>query len=257
MRAARRSQVRTPFKGLRPAPDTEHARWVAEEVGDPFLGRVGVPTGFEGYLRILHPRPDGRSWAQADPAALLPDGDPLDIFARVNDAVSGSLDPAVVDALLPALKGATTTPDDCHYGLWVGWGWFGSASGAIYGWDRRWPSWLRRRTERRLEREHRQRMEPIEVFVESCAVIPRTGGHDVWLFDGPVRAVASIGTPWRHDGSLRRESPQWWWPEDRAWFLSTGIDDLWTHIGGPRKLLDAVLSDDRIEAVEVPEDSRW
>lgn len=35
----------------------------------------------------------------------------------------GNLDPEDVDALVPLLATAMTTPQECHYGLWNGWGW--------------------------------------------------------------------------------------------------------------------------------------
>lgn len=38
-------------------------------------------------------------------------------------------------------------------------------------------------------------------------------------------------------------SPMYWWPQDRAWFLSTGIDAQSTYIAGGAGLIDRLLSD--------------
>jgi hypothetical protein len=38
-------------------------------------------------------------------------------------------------------------------------------------------------------------------------------------------------------------------PQRRAWCVASEIDLPWTYIGGPRGLIDAILADDRIEAL--------
>jgi hypothetical protein len=40
-----------------------------------------------------------------------------------------------------------------------------------------------------------------------------------------------------------------WWPADRAWCVASEIDLPWTYIGGSRGLIDAILTDDCIEAL--------
>lgn len=44
--------------------------------------------------------------------------------------------------------------------------------------------------------------------------------------------------------------PSFWWPDDRSWCVATEVDFRWTYVGGPRLLIDAILADDRIEALE-------
>ena len=41
------------------------------------------------------------------------------------------------------------------------------------------------------------------------------------LFDGPIDAVVSIGSPGWALGEIRCRGPQWWWPEDRSWFVGS------------------------------------
>jgi len=60
-------------------------------------------------------------------------------------------------------------------------------------------------------------------------------------------AFASLDGTWR-------QCPNIWWPADRAWCVASGIDLQWTYVGGPRGLIDAVLADDRIEALPAAPD---
>jgi len=45
------------------------------------------------------------------------------------------------------------------------------------------------------------------------------------------------------------QSPNLWWPDDRAWFVATDIDYAWTYIGGSTELIDQLLADDRLEVL--------
>jgi hypothetical protein len=47
------------------------------------------------------------------------------------------------------------------------------------------------------------------------------------------------------------QSPNLWWPEDRAWFVTSEIDFAWTHVGRDNSLVEALVSDSRIEAFPV------
>jgi hypothetical protein len=58
----------------------------------------------------------------------------------------------------------------------------------------------------------------------------------------------ATGRPWVR--SLD-QSPNIWWPDDRAWFVATEVDYAWTYVAGPRRLADALLSDDRLEVLPV------
>ena len=40
-----------------------------------------------------------------------------------------------------------------------------------------------------------------------------------------------------------------WWPDDRAWFVSTEIDFMWTYVAGSRECVDDVLGDSVLEAL--------
>jgi hypothetical protein len=77
------------------------------------------------------------------------------------------------------------------------------------------------------------------------------------LFDGPVDAVSTIGSPESLQVRMQRQSLQWWWPKDRAWFVGTGIDHPWTYVAGRRSLIDHLVAAGRWETVEVEPSDRW
>jgi hypothetical protein len=43
--------------------------------------------------------------------------------------------------------------------------------------------------------------------------------------------------------------PSIWWPDDRAWCVATEIDFRWTYVAGSRELVDALVADERFEAL--------
>jgi len=62
------------------------------------------------------------------------------------------------------------------------------------------------------------------------------------LFAGPIElAVASLDVPWQTN------SPNLWWPEDRAWVVATEIDYAWTYVGGRAGLIEKLLASDTLE----------
>lgn len=77
------------------------------------------------------------------------------------------------------------------------------------------------------------------------------------LFDGPVDGVSMIGHRLSDESHIQRQCPQWWWPEDRAWFVGTEIDDAWTYVAGNRSLIEEILASPRWESVAVEPTDRW
>jgi hypothetical protein len=247
------------FEGLGPAADAWHVGWAVEAME----GRQGValvvPDLFEACARILHRREDGRRWRDVDPTIV--EGDGRDAWARVGEGMmaSGSLEPDQVDVLVEVLAEHTAPGALCHYGLWVGWGGLRrSSSGAIYSPAGHGP--LRRRLhERRARRAAggwRDRQVLVEDFVAACPERSWWGGRDMILFDGPLDAVRAVGTPSVVAG-VDRQSPQWWWPDDRRWFVATEIDDGWSYVAGSRALIDQVVDGELLEATEVAFTDPW
>lgn len=52
------------------------------------------------------------------------------------------------------------------------------------------------------------------------------------------------------------QSPNLWWPEDRAWLVASEIDYAWTFVGGARDLIAALVADARLETLEVTLDTK-
>jgi hypothetical protein len=46
------------------------------------------------------------------------------------------------------------------------------------------------------------------------------------------------------------QSPNLWWPQDRAWFVATEVDHAWTYIGGSRELIGLLMADKRLEILQ-------
>jgi hypothetical protein len=69
-------------------------------------------------------------------------------------------------------------------------------------------------------------------------------GRSYLLARGPIEdAVPSVlDEPWD-------QSPNLWWPEDRAWIIAIEIDYAWTYVGGASSLIDGLLEDQRLEAL--------
>ncbi len=62
---------------------------------------------------------------------------------------------------------------------------------------------------------------------------------------GPVELASASVRPPPDDQSYNL-----WWPEEKAWFVSSEVDYAWTYVGGSRRLVDDLLVDGRLEVVE-------
>ena len=67
------------------------------------------------------------------------------------------------------------------------------------------------------------------------------------LLAGVIRAVGisslSVAPGW--------QSPNLWWPDDRAWCVSTEIDLMSTYVGGSRACIQAIVEHRQLEAAAV------
>ena len=67
------------------------------------------------------------------------------------------------------------------------------------------------------------------------------------LLAGAIRAVGTsslrVAPGW--------QSPNLWWPDDRAWCVSTEIDLMSTYVGGSRGCIQAIVEHRQLEAAEV------
>lgn len=212
--------------GIRPCVDTAEMSWIAPALR-PFAKGVGsfVPPVFEGYARVLHPAagPHGHpirwaevaAWSGGTVHALVqwvpmarprqPASSAPPFLAAPAD---GRLLPATLAALCEVLANHTTTPDECYFGIWEGWGWIPDEA----------------KSAARLELPERTHL----------------------MFRGALSDVQLIGS--RVGGCFRQESPSVMFPADRSWFVATEVDFDSTYLGGSRELVEAVVADQRLEA---------
>lgn len=256
-----------PFEELTPAGDTSHTDWIVDALPPAAPGvRFRIPGGYESILRIHHPHHEGARWADVAPDLLVPGGDNVEVSWPLHeriDAEEGSLDTSIVDQLIPLLAAATSTSTRCHYGLWRGFGEFAPRSGLMVYTSAKspWGRLRQRRAQAVLQRRADATRQVARHFIERCAVREWWGGRDFALFDGTIDDVRSVGSASLFaalDGrqEIDRRSPQWWWPEDRAWFVATEIDDPWTYLAGTDDLIAAVEALD-LESVRVSYDEMW
>jgi hypothetical protein len=211
-----------------------------------------IPEQFDAYLRLHHPLRDGGRWAEVAPEYLRRgtsrDDYPSEPFPMEISGLHGDLGAGAVDRLVAILREHTTTPEVCHFGLWDGWGDLHPGSHSTVYLGEVDPA-VRRRREQAEER----RAQVVYSFVDACPVEPWWGARDMLLFDGPIEAVASIAGA---SALSERRGPQWWWPDDRAWFVASEIDHSWSFVGGPNEVL-AELRESDFETVDVSPEDVW
>jgi hypothetical protein len=229
---------------LRAESDVAVAQWIAPRLGE--LGSVAgtVPDGFEVYVRVCHPADcDGRlyRWAQVASEtgrtvhpvmqwhALVGASDCLNMSDSTwpgGDPRRGNLELSVLGPLCSVLSEHTATPEACLLGLWYGYGFIDGGwltvgypvdSGRVGGVIRDPPAFSRDRP---------------------TLVLP---AREYFLFRGPIDAALEMSTRWD-------QSPNLFWPEDRAWFMASEIDFDSTVIGGSSELAQALLTAPELEA---------
>lgn len=70
----------------------------------------------------------------------------------------------------------------------------------------------------------------------------RLPNREYLLATGALAEVASL------EEALGRQSPNLWWPEDRAWCVATEIDFAWTYVAGTTELVEELIA---VRALEV------
>jgi hypothetical protein len=157
----------------------------------------------------LHP------FGQGDVASVVPTG--FDKYAR--------LPAATRDGLVPLLARHTTTPDQCWFCLWEGYGYLHPGGTS--------PLW---RTGSRPR--HRVGLPWWRRVSIRQPTTGKSGGPRVQL---PNRAYL-LFTGLVAQGSGWQDGPNLWWPEDRAWCVASEIDLDETLVGGTQALIEAILA---------------
>jgi hypothetical protein len=211
-----------------------------------------APAGFEAYARVFHPAGStdgGARWADLGAArgvSLSPDvgfsevtglgpGDPaLDDLTPSE----GALPQEPCSALARVLRRHTATPDSCWFCLWEGNGAFWSHAHTSLAADDASPA------ERERERDDARRQDDV------LHGTPRVEAENraYFLFHGPLEAACAFEPAGWYD------SPNLWWPEDRAWIVVTEVDGYSTYVGAGAAAIGDVVGSDELEAIAVPHD---
>lgn len=215
-------------------PSTQSVDWLFEKLdwGDSL--RSWMPTGFERYVRILHPAHIGigKEWSTREvsvPWTTVSEwsGVPLHATSHIQDLMvrvdghdwrrrgeggseprQGELETAPLSCLLKHLAEKTSVPREIWMLIWSGYG--GPAD--IIGL-------------------------PIEVSEQLTA-----SGRKYILRLGEI-----LSSEEERQDSLFEHPPSFWWPADRTWFASSDIDASSTYVGGSKELIEELLSDPSLE----------
>lgn len=215
-------------------PSAQPVDWLIGKLDWGTSLRSWIPTGFESYVRILHPAYFfiGRGFETRDiavPWASVSQWskNPLHATSHIQDLMlradghdwskqgeggstpnQGQLERTSLSCLLAHLCEATTTPTKIWMLIWFGYGGPPDTIGL-----------------------------PIEVSEAITA-----SGRKYFLRLGEV-----VPSEEEHGDSIFEHSPSFWWPDDRTWFVSSDIDSSCTYVGGSKELIGQILSDPALE----------
>lgn len=204
---------------LRPTTDVSVADWFST---DPRTDASLGPARFESYLRLLLPGRD--------------------------QGIEGHLDSDALALLVEVLARHTTTPEQCFFGLWDGYGeiYGGEAVAFLttFAGPARWPG--------RPFRPEAPRKPPPPAFGSDVMDAPRVsaGSLEYLLFSGPLEQAGQWGAlPFGPSVPREINSPNLMWPADHAWFVTTHVDETWAGVAGSADLVNDLLTTDGLETV--------
>ncbi len=224
------------------------AAWIGERLA-PFVSSVVtsvVPGGFGAYARVLHPAEEP-SWgtrlvrwaevaawsgmpldrdAQFHTIALPPSRPAADAPWSSQGPREGSLYPPDAMVLAEIAGEWTSTPGQCWFCVWDGYGWDNVAVLTAPGQPPAAPP-----------------PDPVPAAVRSGARV-HLPHRDYLLYRGPAAAVT-----WAGPRAGEEQAANLWWPQDRAWCVASEIDLPWSYVAGPAGLIERILADTRIEAL--------
>jgi hypothetical protein len=223
------------------------ADWIGERLSPFSANKVTsvVPGGFDAYARVLHPAEEpGRGgdrlvrWAEGAAGSGMPLRRDAQFHSIALPPVrperqapwssqgphEGSLYLPDAGALAGLAREWTTTPGRCWFCVWDGYDWRGTLYAPPGEPSRRLPG-------------------PVPGTIRRGPRV-RLPSRYYLLYTGPVEAVAAVAPV-----SGMAQTPNLWWPADRAWCVGTEIDLSSTYVAGPAGLIKRILDDERIEAL--------
>lgn len=248
------------------SPDADAAAWILASIRD-FDYTVGsiVPPVFDAYARVFHPASRGRgdeeiavSWAEVAQA----NGREMHAAAEWGSITgswgyqsqpgvwdeppaTGRLPRAVAQRLVTILAEQTDDPGQAFFGVWEGWG---IPTGAFF-FTEDTPEIMRQRRRDAFDAEVAAWLGLVEGAASFQA--PNRRMH---LLCGRLTAIEDFYQRYDHESSLcLRDPPSLWWPGDAKWAVGTDIDLMTTYIGASGSAVEALLADEQLEVLPVPE----
>jgi hypothetical protein len=264
-----------PFEvpaGVELVTDLSTADWIQPRLlpQDRRLGvRVGeiIPTGFDAYARVFHPAREGdamepRRWselAERNERVVHPEMQlehivgVLDISGvpGLESPLEGDLPSEQLKALVEVLRTFTATPSVCWFAVWEGYGFFGGGVSLSWSPDED-PAIVRARERAELERARRAAAQLDAVPKLAIHPSPEGGAmRSYFIFRGSIDAASGL------EFNGLGQAPNLWWSNDRAWCVATEIDGYSTYVGGSARCVEAILADQRLEALPSSVDLRF
>jgi hypothetical protein len=240
--------------------DLSDARWVQDALPDFAKLLVGsiIPGGYAAYARLLHPAFDdennlvrwqtiaGTRGVTVESLTDWRDVDPEFDGGSPPAPPEGTLARDQLDALLPILERATTSPDDCWFAVWHGYG-------DLYPLT----SWSLLDASTDTTPTPSAPDPPPRIDVSQLPTL-RTPNREYYVFRGALNQVFEAQRAGRWSPAWASgDGPNLWWPNDRAWFVASEIDLSSTYVGGTRALVDSILNAPELEAFEVSADGPY
>ncbi len=235
--------------------DVAAADWIISRLdGESRPQRVTsiVPDGFDAYARLLHPwigRDHGtadRRWSKLAEESIEIDAttphEALDPAAEPQGLQpdAGTLDAESCGNVAGVLTDYTTTPTECWFGYWNGYG---------------RPVPLRSESRRRFGDRCAAFLNRFSLLHRASSAADEVGpcaqihpGRCYRLTIGRVLDAAAI------TDRMFDQSPNIWWPADRAWCLVSEIDFHSTYVAGPQTLVDALVATETLEVLQIDPD---
>ncbi len=249
------------------------ADWIGARLSpfNSFIVTSVVPTGFDAYARVLHPAQEPRDddglvrWSQVAAWSGIPLRRDSQFHSIALPPVrpegeapwsaqcprQGGLYLPDAEALAELTRAWTATSQRCWFCVWEGYGWLatshaGAGRAVAELTSEGWAGGRPADTGGRPADAGGADVPSPAPFPAVAQRGPRVHlpNRDYLLYGGPVEAVAALIR-----GAGVDQTPNLWWPADHAWCVASEIDLAWTYVGGPTGLIDAILADDRIEAL--------
>lgn len=254
---------------LSSSPDIDAVAWILVALRD-FDYTVGsiVPPVFDAYARVFHPASRGSGedevsvrWADvaaANGRVMHPAAEWGSITGSSGyqynstqpglwdtEPSTGNLPAAIAQRLAAVLSEHTDDASHGSFGIWEGWG----APMSMFFFSEDTPEKIQQRAQEAFDAE----VAAWRGLIESAASfqVPHRKMH---LLRGRLVAIEDFYE--RYDGPSSlclRNPPSLWWPADRRWCVSTDIDLMTTYVGGSTTAIEALLADDQLEVLPVPD----